>query len=199
MGHPALTRTSRRLPVACAGLRVVDSLMAKNRTRRNFLLTAPLAAAVTLPLTDKLFAAAQGGSPMAVPPAPFQVFTNQTIDGLIKSEQAAPGTKNLIDVAAMPLGLEMGSEEKKTAKEFEFHEHRDHFFLIVEGATRFELGGKPEGAHSIGPGQWHAPTSVGATSVSLKKGEMLVVPRMTPHKRITDDRVTFFIVHATTT
>jgi mannose-6-phosphate isomerase-like protein (cupin superfamily) len=174
--------------------------MAKNRTRRNFLLTAPLAAVVTLPLTDKLFAVGiDSGSPTAAPPANFQVFTNQTIDGLIKSEQATPGTKNLIDVAAMPLGLEMGSEEKKTAKEFEFHEHRDHFFLIVEGATRFELGGKPEGVHSIGPGQWHAPKSVGATSVSLKKGEMLVVPRMTPHKRITEDSVTFFIVHATTT
>ncbi|MEO6803394.1 MAG: hypothetical protein ABI197_09155, partial [Granulicella sp.] len=162
--------------------------------------TAPLAAAVTLPLTDTLFAAAaQGGSPMAAPPAKFEVFTNQTIEGLVKSLQATPGTKTLIDVAAMPLGLQMGSEEKTPFPEFEFHAHRDHLFLILEGSTRIEVGGKPEGTHSEAAGQWHAPRSEGATSIALTKGEMLVVPRMTPHRRATEGKVVFLIVHATTT
>jgi mannose-6-phosphate isomerase-like protein (cupin superfamily) len=44
----------------------------------------------------------------------------------------------------------------------------------------------------MGPGEWHAPESDGATTLTLKKGDMLIVPRGTPHKQSTEKSVTFY-------
>jgi mannose-6-phosphate isomerase-like protein (cupin superfamily) len=56
------------------------------------------------------------------------------------------------------------------------------------------VGGTPKGAHSIGPGEWRAPQADGTTKFTLKKGDMLVVPRGTLHKRSTAGSVTFYLI-----
>jgi len=78
--------------------------------------------------------------------------------------------------------------------EFEWHEGRDHVFLILEGATKFELGGTPKDARNTKPGEWLAPVSEGATTVEAKKGDMLVVPRGTPHRQSTENSVTWMLI-----
>ena len=174
--------------------------MANDPTRRNFLRTAPLAAAVTLSLTDKLALATEGGkSAGAAPPEPFQVFTAEKLADAMKALQAKPGNDNLYEPKALPLTIVMTTEEKKSGKEFEYHEGRDHIFLILDGATKYELGGTPKQAHSTKPGEWLAPVSEGATSLMLKKGDMLVIPRGTPHKRSTEGSVTFYLISTTGT
>ena len=174
--------------------------MANDQTRRNFLRTAPLAAAVTLSLTDKLALATEGSkSAGAAPPEPFQVFTAEKLADAMKALQAKPGNDNLYEPKALPLTIVMTTEEKKSGKEFEYHEGRDHIFLILDGATKYELGGTPKEAHSTKPGEWLAPVSEGATSLTLKKGDMLVIPRGTPHKRSTEGSVTFYLISTTGT
>jgi mannose-6-phosphate isomerase-like protein (cupin superfamily) len=174
--------------------------MANDRTRRNFLRTAPLAAAATLSLTDKLALATDGGQSAATAaPEPFQVFTSEKLGDAMKALQAKPGNDNLYESKALPLTIVLTTEEKKSGKEFEYHEGRDHVFLIVEGATKYELGGTPKGAHKTKPGEWLAPASEGATSVALKKGDMLVIPRGTPHRRSTEGSVTFTLISTTGT
>ena len=86
------------------------------------------------------------------------------------------------------------TEEKKSAKEFEYHEGRDHIFQVLEGATTYELGGTPTNPRNTKPGEWLAPGSEGATTVTLRKGDMLVIPRGTPHKRTTETSVTFYLI-----
>src|ERR1700716_4137342 len=148
--------------------------MVNDHSRRNFLRTAPLAAAVTLSLTDKLVLAADGGqgAGSAAPPEPFQVFTAEKLADAMKTLQAKPGNDNLYESKTLPLTIVLTTEEKKGAKEFEYHEGRDHIFLIVEGATKYELGGTPKDARKTKPGEWLAPVSEGATSLTLKKGDM---------------------------
>jgi len=85
-------------------------------------------------------------------------------------------------------------ETSKTGAEYEWHEGRDHVFQILEGETIYEVGGTPKGAHSIGPGEWRAPQADGTTKFTLKKGDMLVVPRGTLHKRSTAGSVTFYLI-----
>jgi mannose-6-phosphate isomerase-like protein (cupin superfamily) len=177
--------------------------MANEQTRRNFLRTAPLAAAVVLPLTDTLLraqapVAGQAPSPEVTQPAPFQVFPAQTLTDMVKSLQAAPGAKDIVTAKGLDVSITVSAEEKKSAKEFEFHQHRDHVFQVLEGATVYQLGGTPKDARLIRPGEWLAPESEGATTVSLKKGDMLMIPRMTPHKRITDGKVSLLLINATT-
>jgi mannose-6-phosphate isomerase-like protein (cupin superfamily) len=90
-------------------------------------------------------------------------------------------------------------ETAKSPKEFEWHEGRDHVLQIIDGTTVLEVGGMPKGGHSKGPGEWLAPTSEGATTLTLKKGDMLVIPRGTPHKRSTPGSVTLLLISPTGT
>jgi mannose-6-phosphate isomerase-like protein (cupin superfamily) len=90
----------------------------------------------------------------------------------------------------------MTSEEKKSGKEFEYHEGRDHIFQILDGTTVYEVGGTPKNARNTKPGEWLAPTSEGATTLTLRKGDMLVIPRGTPHKRTTETSVTLILISA---
>jgi mannose-6-phosphate isomerase-like protein (cupin superfamily) len=172
--------------------------MAKEQTRRDFLWTAPLAAAVTISLTDKLAFAAAGAA-AAPPPEPFQLFTAQSIQDAITTLHAAPGNKNLVDAKTLPFTVVLTVEEKKSAKEFEWHEGRDHIVQILEGSTHYEVGGTPKDGHNTKPGEWLAPASEGATSMTLKKGDMLTIPRGTPHKRSTEGSVTLILISTTGT
>jgi mannose-6-phosphate isomerase-like protein (cupin superfamily) len=169
--------------------------MANQQTRRNFLRTAPLAAAIALPLTDTLLHAQ---SPDTAPPAPFQLFPAQTIADIVKTLQAAPGAKDIVTAKGLDVSMTVSAEEKKSAKEFEFHQHRDHVFQVLDGSTVYEVGGTPQNARLIRPGEWLAPGSDGATTLTLKKGDMLMIPRMTPHKRVTEGKVSLLLINATT-
>jgi mannose-6-phosphate isomerase-like protein (cupin superfamily) len=170
--------------------------MANVQTRRNFLWTAPLAAAVALPLTDTLLhaqaAAAEPGQA-----ATFKVFPAATLEGMVKSLEEAPAAKDLI-TGKVGVSITISAEEKKAAKEFEYHQHRDHVFQVLDGSTQYELGGTPKNERLIRPGEWLAPESVGHTTITLNKGDMLVVPRMTPHKRTTEGMVSLLLINATT-
>jgi len=72
--------------------------------------------------------------------------------------------------------------------------NRDHVFYILEGSTMIEIGGTPGGAHKTRPGEWLAPTCEGAEKVTLNRGDFIVIPRGTPHKRSTTGHVVFTLV-----
>src|SRR5258705_13911948 len=174
--------------------------MANDRTRRNFLRTAPLAAAVTLSLTDKLASASDGRqSAGSAAPQPFKVFTAEKLADAMKALQAKPGNDNLYEPKALPLTIVLTTEEKKSAKEFEYHEGRDHIFLILDGATKYELGGTPKDGRKTKPGEWLAPSSEGANTGTLEKGDMVGIPPGTPHKRDTEGSVTLTLISTTGT
>jgi mannose-6-phosphate isomerase-like protein (cupin superfamily) len=185
--------------------------MAKNTSRRNFLRTAPVAAAASLALADTLLAATPAAAQAPAPPAaasgaapgadvaraavPFQYFANKTIltdaDGL----QASPGNVNLVDQKpGLPCAIVLTVEVHKSAAEFEWHEGRDHIIQIVDGSTTYEIGGVPKNGRMTKPGEYLAPTSEGSRSLVLAKGDMLVIPRGTPHKRSTEDNCTFILI-----
>jgi mannose-6-phosphate isomerase-like protein (cupin superfamily) len=181
---------------------MIESHMTKAQTRRNFLRTAPLAA-VTLPLAGTLFSASPalaetGQSTDEKSQATFQLFPAATIDEMVKGLQAAPAAKDIVSAKGLAVSMTVSAEEKKIAKEFEFHEHRDHVFQVLDGATVYEVGGSPQNARQTKPGEWLAPHSEGFTSIALKKGDMLVVPRMTPHRRVTEVGVSLLLINATT-
>jgi quercetin dioxygenase-like cupin family protein len=97
-------------------------------------------------------------------------------------------------VTAKNFTVSLGIETAKSAKEFEWHESRDHVMQILDGSTVYELGGTPKNARNIRPGEWLAPDSEGAASVTLNKGDLLVIPRGTPHRRSTAGTVTILLV-----
>ena len=162
-----------------------------NKTRRRFIRTAPLAAA-SLAVTSSRSVAAERVVEAPSQPVAFQVFSAETLTADAKVLQAAPGNSNL--VTAPNFTVVLTTETGKSAKEFEWHEGRDHVVQIVDGATLYEVGGAPRNGRKTKPGEWLAPSSDGATRLTLNKGDMLTVPRGTPHRRSTTGSVTFLLI-----
>ena len=66
------------------------------------------------------------------------------------------------------------------------------------GDLALQKGGTLKGARETKPGEFLAPECEGFTRVTLKKGDYLSVPRMTPHKRITAGKVSLLLISANT-
>jgi quercetin dioxygenase-like cupin family protein len=172
----------------------MKNVVSKNSGRREFLRAAPLAAAAGITLANSSFFAptASGQAAASAGPVGFQLFRAQEIQDDAKALVASPGNNNLVQGKNFTVVLTV--ETAKSAKEFEWHEGRDHIFQVLDGSTVYEVGGTPKGAHSMGPGEWHAPDAEGATTLTLEKGDMLVIPRGTLHKRSTAGTVTFTLI-----
>jgi mannose-6-phosphate isomerase-like protein (cupin superfamily) len=170
--------------------------MEKNQTRRSFLRKAPLAAAASIPLAERVLFASSAGSPEidGAGPESSQLFTAANIADSIMKYHTHLGEHYLYQPNSFPLSIAMTTQETHSAGEFEYHEGRDHIFLILEGATKFEVGGKPRDARNTKPGEWLAPASEGATVFEVKKGDMLVIPRGTPHRQSTEREVTWMLI-----
>ena len=164
--------------------------------RRSFLRAVPVAAA-GLMLGDGLLLGvpAAGQIPGMEGGAKYQVISASEFEDAVKASQANPGNKMLYRSKTFTIMLT--TEKNAIAKEFEWHAHRDHIFYVVDGTTTFELGGTPQHTHSPGPGEWLAPSSEGASRVTLHKGDRLIIPRGTPHKRDTPGSVTFTLTAPT--
>jgi mannose-6-phosphate isomerase-like protein (cupin superfamily) len=181
---------------------MVHFFMAKAQSRRNFLLTAPLAAAVALPLTDTMLSAAgpaaAGGQAPAGPTLPPEQFTADAMAAVAKGLMATNGMKLLLGDPSTTVSVTVSAESKKSGTEFEYHQHRDHVFVVLDGTTHYQVGGTPQNARMTKEGEWLAPSSVGFKAMQLNKGDVLVIPRMTPHKRITEGSVSLIMINSQT-
>ena len=162
-------------------------------SRRNFLVGAPAAALAGMALADALFASKAVAEDYAAGKGePFQFFSADQLAADARALEAAPGNNNLAKDANFT--LVMTTEKAKSAKEYEWHAGRDHLLIILDGETVYEVGGSPKGTHQTGPGEWLAPEAEGATRLTLKKGDILTIPRGTLHKRSTAGSVTFLLI-----
>jgi mannose-6-phosphate isomerase-like protein (cupin superfamily) len=172
----------------------MNTLAIDNPGRRWFLQAAPAAAAAGIALADmSLFSSPAAAQDAAAAGGPsFQLFNAAALADDIRALDANPGNNNLVDDKTFIAMLTV--EKAKVAKEFEWHEGRDHVFYVLDGSTVYELGGTPKNGHSTKPGEWLAPESDGAATITLNKGDMLVVRRGTPHKRTTAGSVTLILI-----
>lgn len=147
---------------------------------------------------DTLTAAAQSenaGAEVAAAAVPYQFFSANTLQADARALEASPGNNNLFADKGLPLTVVMTCEQHKSAKEFEWHDGRDHIVQVLEGTTVYEVGGKPTAGHvNKGPGEWLTPTAEGTRSITMHRGDMLILPRGTLHKRSTEDSVTFLLI-----
>lgn len=168
----------------------------ENPGRRNLLRTASVAAAAGFAFADTSLFASPTAAPSGMPshPAKFQHITAEQIEHDIQQTEANPGSINLVEEKGTSFSMGLTSEKRKSAPSFEAHAHRDHIFQVLEGSTVYEVGGTPTGGRMVAPGEWRGPESIGATRLTLRKGDRLVIPRGTPHKRTTMESVTFTLI-----
>lgn len=170
--------------------------MKRQSSRRKFLTTASVAI-VGLPFASDAVGAA---ATQKFTHEPSQLLTAGRMAAALQTLAAKPGAKNddaIFGRNILPFTVALTVESNLVDTQFEYHEDRDHLFQILDGETTLEVDGTPQGGHSEQPGQWHSPTSNGTTVHTLRKGDMLLIPRGAPHKRSTTKSVTFMLISVT--
>src|SRR5437868_14009788 len=116
---------------------------------------------------------------------PFVVMSAQSLDDLQKTIRPENKTSELIDSGGMQLRVAVQHEKNKTGAAAELHDASDDVYYVLDGSATLVLGGTLDAPHEIEPGEWRAPRITGGQTIEIKQGDLVVVPRGTPHQRST--------------
>ena len=119
---------------------------------------------------------------------PFVVMSSQSLDDLQKTLQPDNKTSELIDSAGMQLRVAVQHERNKTGAAAELHDASDDVYYVLDGGATLVLGGKLDSPKETDPGEWRSPRIIDGKTVEIKKGDLVVVPRGTPHQRSTENK-----------
>ena len=122
------------------------------------------------------------------PTRPFVVMSSQSLDDLQKTLQPDNKTSELIDSAGMQLRVAVQHEKNKTGAAAELHDASDDVYYVLNGSATLVLGGKLDSPKETDPGEWRSPRIIDGKTIEIKKGDLVVVPRGTPHQRSNENK-----------
>ena len=138
------------------------------------------------------------------PIRPFVVKTKQqvadiekalhSIDAEIKTKDVVSKTEDLIDNSEMQLRVAVQYDAKKNNAQAEVHDASDDVFYVLEGSAELTLGGSLENPKEATAGEWKSDKIIGGQTFTIKKGDLIVIPRGTPHQRINTKGKTFSLL-----
>ena len=119
---------------------------------------------------------------------PVVVMPAQSLNDL--KEKLKPGnkTEELIDSAGMELRVAVQHENNRTGAAAELHDASDDVYYVLEGSATLVLGGKLDAPKEVEPGEWRSPKIIDGKTFEITKGDLVVVPRGTPHQRSTANK-----------
>jgi len=119
---------------------------------------------------------------------PVVVMSGQSVNDL--KEKLKPGnkTEELIDSAGMELRVAIQHENNRTGAAAELHDNSDDVYYVLEGSATLVLGGKLDAPKEVEPGEWRSPKIIDGKAYEITKGDLIVVPRGTPHQRSTANK-----------
>ncbi|HEV7698798.1 MAG TPA: cupin domain-containing protein [Pyrinomonadaceae bacterium] len=141
-------------------------------------------------------AVAQDRKP-STPSKPFLVKTKQQVDDIQKSLAKKPGNTNedMAPQAGTQMRVAIFHDEKRIDDNFEVHDGADDIYYVLDGTATLMLGGSLDAPKEISSGEWRSKTATGGQKVVIKKGDLIVVPRGTPHQRtVTDKKFSMILV-----
>src|SRR5438093_9849687 len=112
----------------------------------------------------------------------------QSDDDLQKTLQPDNKTAELIDSAGMQLRVAVQHERNKTGAAAELHDASDDVYYVLEGGATLVLGGKLAAPKELEPGEWRSPRIIDGKTFEITKGDLVIVPRGTPHQRATANK-----------
>ena len=119
---------------------------------------------------------------------PFVVMSSQSLDDLQNKLHPENKTEELIDSAGMQLRVAVQHEKNKTGAAAELHDASDDVYYVLAGSATLTLGGKLNTQKKTDPGEWRSPRIVDGKTDEIKKSDLVVVPRGTPHQRSTANK-----------
>lgn len=119
------------------------------------------------------------------PIRPFVVTTAQSVDDAVRKLHPDNKVEELIGGEGMELRVAVQHESGKAAASAEIHDASDDVYYVLEGSATLTLGGRLESPKEVEPGEWRGPRIEGGQNFDVKKGDLIIVPRGTPHMRST--------------
>jgi len=141
-----------------------------------------LSVSVFLLFLTPIAANAQGPS---TPSRPYVVKSKQQVSYITKEIAAKDGNQQSDVVAASGTQMRVAvfHDDLRENDLHEVHDGSDDIYYVLEGEATLMLGGSLVEPNQTAPGEWRAKSATGGTKVSIKKGDLIVVPRGTPHQR----------------
>jgi mannose-6-phosphate isomerase-like protein (cupin superfamily) len=119
---------------------------------------------------------------------PYVVMSAQTLAELERRVRPEARAEDLHGGPGTQLRVAVLHERNKAAAEAEVHDASDDVYYVLEGTATLTLGGRLASPRETEPGEWRGPRIDGGRTVEIKKGDLVVVPRGTPHMRSTAGR-----------
>jgi mannose-6-phosphate isomerase-like protein (cupin superfamily) len=119
---------------------------------------------------------------------PFVVKSAQSLDDLQQSLKPDNKVSELIDSEGMQLRVAVQHEKNRAGAAAELHDASDDVYYVLDGTATLVLGGKLEAPKETDPGEWRSPKIIDGKTFEIKKGDLIVVPRGTPHQRSTENK-----------
>jgi mannose-6-phosphate isomerase-like protein (cupin superfamily) len=83
----------------------------------------------------------------------------------------------------MQLRVAVQHDKLRENADAEVHDASDDVYYVLDGSAKLTLGGSLENPREATPGEWKSKTIIGGTTFEIKKGDLIIVPRGTPHQR----------------
>ena len=116
---------------------------------------------------------------------PFIVKTKQSLDDLEKSLRVDNKVADLTGGPGTQLRVAVQHDKLRENPDAEVHDDSDDVYYVLAGLARLTLGGTLDNPREATSGEWKSKTITGGTTFEIKKGDLIVVPRGTPHQRST--------------
>ncbi len=124
----------------------------------------------------------------------FVVKTGQSVADLENSLRGENKVEDLIGGEGMQLRVAVQHDETRDSATAEVHDASDDVFYVLEGSAELTLGGKLENPREATPGEWKSEKIIGGETFTIKKGDLIVVPRGTPHQRVNSKGEKFSLI-----
>ena len=140
--------------------------------------------ALTICLMAGVLSTAQDRRPSTAT-KPFVVKSKQHIADIYAGLAKQDGNKQFDLVAAQGTQMRVAvfHDEKRENDLFEVHDASDDIYYVLDGEATLMLGGSLIEPNEISNGEWRAKSSTGGQEIRIRKGDVIVVPRGTPHQR----------------
>jgi mannose-6-phosphate isomerase-like protein (cupin superfamily) len=121
------------------------------------------------------------------PTRPFVVLEAQSLTDMERRLQPDNKVEELIGGAGMQLRVAVQHDKSRPTAQAEVHDASDDVYYVLEGTATLTLGGRLDAPAEVEPGEWRSPRIIGGQTFEIKKGDLIVVPRGTPHQRTGKD------------
>ena len=115
----------------------------------------------------------------------YVVLPAQSLAEVQKKLQPDNKVEELIGGAGMELRVAIQHERNTTPPNAELHDTSDDVYYVLDGTATLILGGTLDAPREVEPGEWRGAKIVNGKTIQVAKGDLIIVPRGTPHQRLT--------------